>query len=118
MSGPHAGRQREGYVDQFDDYVADLKQFHDEVIVQDKPAKLFLLAHSMGGHLGPLSGTLAERHPGGGALLPMMGINLGACPSWLAKGLAPPSVWSAAGWGARYGPGQGPYGITALPTTS
>ena len=30
---PHAGRQREGYVDQFDDSVADLKQFHDEVIV-------------------------------------------------------------------------------------
>ena len=49
MSDRMLADKEKGYVDQFDDYVADLKQFHDEVIAQDKPAKLFLLAHSMGG---------------------------------------------------------------------
>ena len=51
--------KEKGYVDQFDDYVADLKQFHDEVIVPDKPAKLFLLAHSM----GAISARYLERWP-------------------------------------------------------
>lgn len=85
--------QEKGYVDQFDDYVLDLKQFHDEVIAQDQPAKLFLLAHSMG---GAISARYLERWPDDieAAVLssPMMGINLGGLPKWLAKGLDRKSV--------------------------
>ena len=55
MSDRMLADKEKGYVDQFDDYVADLKQFHDEVIAQDQPAKLFLLAHSMGGAISALS---------------------------------------------------------------
>ncbi|WP_368231980.1 alpha/beta fold hydrolase [Aeromonas sp. s3] len=100
-----------GYVDQFDDYVLDLKQFHDEVITPDQPAKLFLLAHSMG---GAISARYLERWPGDieAAVLssPMMGINLGGLPKWLAKGLAA-TIGTVGGWLGEppYGPGQGPY---------
>ncbi|MFQ2259523.1 alpha/beta fold hydrolase [Aeromonas dhakensis] len=100
-----------GYVDQFDDYVLDLKQFHDEVIAPDQPAKLFLLAHSMG---GAISARYLERWPDDieAAVLssPMMGINLGGLPKWLAKGLAA-TIGTVGCWLGEppYGPGQGPY---------
>ncbi|MEB6607841.1 alpha/beta fold hydrolase [Aeromonas sanarellii] len=111
LSGRMLVDPEKGYVDQFDDYVVDLKQFHDEVIAQDKPAKLFLLAHSMG---GAISARYLERWPGDiqAAVLssPMMGINLGGLPKWLAKGLAA-TMGRVGGWfgEAPYGPGQGPY---------
>ncbi len=103
--------QEKGYVDQFDDYVLDLKQFHDQVIVADKPAKLFLLAHSMG---GAISALYLERWPDDikAAVLssPMMGINLGGLPKWLAQGLAA-SIDTVGSWLGEppYGPGQGSY---------
>ncbi|HAT1545525.1 alpha/beta fold hydrolase [Aeromonas hydrophila] len=103
--------QEKGYVDQFDDYVLDLKQFHDEVIAQDQPAKLFLLAHSMG---GAISARYLERWPddieAAALSSPMMGINLGGLPKWLAKGLAA-TIGTVGGWLGEppYGPGQGPY---------
>ncbi|MBP0604213.1 alpha/beta fold hydrolase [Aeromonas sanarellii] len=111
LSGRMLADPEKGYVDQFDDYVVDLKQFHDEVIAQDKPAKLFLLAHSMG---GAISARYLERWPDDiqAAVLssPMMGINLGGLPKWLAKGLAA-TMGKVGGWfgEAPYGPGQGPY---------
>ena len=98
--------KEKGYVDQFDDYVADLKQFHDEVIARTNPPSCSCWPTPWG-HLGPLSGTLAERHPGGGALLPMMGINLGGLPKWLAKGLAA-TIGTVGGWvGEPLRPGSG-----------
>ncbi|MCX7134437.1 alpha/beta fold hydrolase [Aeromonas piscicola] len=103
--------QEKGYVDQFDDYVLDLKQFHDQVIVADQPAKLFLLAHSMG---GAISALYLERWPDDikAAVLssPMMGINLGGLPKWLAQGLAA-SIDTVGSWLGEppYGPGQGSY---------
>ncbi|MFM5844506.1 alpha/beta fold hydrolase [Aeromonas sanarellii] len=111
LSGRMLADPEKGYVDQFDDYVVDLKQFHDEVIAADKPAKLFLLAHSMG---GAISARYLERWPDDiqAAVLssPMMGINLGGLPKWLAKGLAA-TMGRVGGWfgEAPYGPGQGPY---------
>ncbi|WP_421245938.1 alpha/beta fold hydrolase [Aeromonas sanarellii] len=111
LSGRMLADPEKGYVDQFDNYVVDLKQFHDEVIAQDKPAKLFLLAHSMG---GAISARYLERWPDDiqAAVLssPMMGINLGGMPKWLAKGLAA-TMGRVGGWfgEAPYGPGQGPY---------
>ncbi|MEB8285784.1 alpha/beta fold hydrolase [Aeromonas veronii] len=111
MSGRMLDDPQKGYVDQFDDYVVDLKQFHDQVIIADQPAKLFLLAHSMG---GAISARYLERWPDDikAAVLssPMMGINLGGLPKWLAKGLAA-TLGTVGGWIGEppYGPGQGPY---------
>ncbi|MBL0595706.1 alpha/beta fold hydrolase [Aeromonas veronii] len=102
---------QKGYVDQFDDYVVDLKQFHDQIIMADQPAKLFLLAHSMG---GAISARYLERWPDDikAAVLssPMLGINLGGLPKWLAKGLAS-TIGTVGGWLGEppYGPGQSAY---------
>ncbi|MGL5709048.1 MAG: alpha/beta fold hydrolase, partial [Aeromonas sp.] len=102
---------QKGYVDQFDDYVVDLKQFHDQIIMADQPAKLFLLAHSMG---GAISARYLERWPNDikAAVLssPMLGINLGGLPKWLAKGLAS-TIGTVGGWFGEppYGPGQSAY---------
>ncbi|MGU5730125.1 alpha/beta fold hydrolase [Aeromonas jandaei] len=111
MSGRMLKDHDKGYVDQFDDYVVDMKQFHDQIIMADKPAKLFLLAHSMG---GAISARYLERWPDDirAAVLssPMLGINLGGMPKWLAKGLAT-TIGTVGGWFGEppYGPGQGPY---------
>ena len=111
MSGRMLSDHDKGYVDQFDDYVVDMKQFHDQIIMADKPARLFLLAHSMG---GAISARYLERWPDDirAAVLssPMLGINLGGLPKWLAKGLAT-TIGTVGGWFGEppYGPGQGPY---------
>lgn len=111
MSGRMLDDPQKGYVDQFDDYVVDLKQFHDQIIMADQPAKLFLLAHSMG---GAISARYLERWPDDikAAVLssPMLGINLGGLPKWLAKGLAS-TIGTVGGWLGEppYGPGQGAY---------
>ncbi|WP_041210825.1 alpha/beta fold hydrolase [Aeromonas jandaei] len=111
MSGRMLNDHDKGYIDQFDDYVVDMKQFHDQIIMADKPAKLFLLAHSMG---GAISARYLERWPDDirAAVLssPMLGINLGGLPKWLAKGLAT-TIGTVGGWFGEppYGPGQGPY---------
>ncbi|MFQ2921159.1 alpha/beta fold hydrolase [Aeromonas allosaccharophila] len=111
MSGRMLADPQKGYVDQFDDYVVDLKQFHDQIVMADQPAKLFLLAHSMG---GAISARYLERWPDDikAAVLssPMLGINLGGLPKWLAKGLAA-TMGTVGGWIGEppYGPGQGPY---------
>ncbi|MCS0541785.1 alpha/beta fold hydrolase [Aeromonas veronii] len=111
MSGRMLNDPQKGYVDQFDDYVVDLKQFHDQIIMADQPAKLFLLAHSMG---GAISARYLERWPDDikAAVLssPMLGINLGGLPKWLAKGLAS-TIGTVGGWIGEppYGPGQGAY---------
>jgi lysophospholipase len=111
MSGRMLDDPQKGYVDQFDDYVLDLKQFHDQVIMADQPAKLFLLAHSMG---GAISARYLERWPDDikAAVLssPMLGINLGGLPKWLAKGLAT-TIGTVGDWIGEppYGPGQGGY---------
>ncbi|MFM5360113.1 alpha/beta fold hydrolase [Aeromonas veronii] len=111
MSGRMLNDPQKGYVEQFDDYVVDLKQFHDQIIMADQPAKLFLLAHSMG---GAISARYLERWPDDikAAVLssPMLGINLGGLPKWLAKGLAS-TIGTVGGWFGEppYGPGQGTY---------
>ncbi|MCJ7976225.1 alpha/beta fold hydrolase [Aeromonas veronii] len=111
MSGRMLNDPQKGYVDHFDDYVVDMKQFHDQIIMADQPAKLFLLAHSMG---GAISARYLERWPDDikAAVLssPMLGINLGGLPKWLAKGLAS-TIGTVGGWLGEppYGPGQGAY---------
>ncbi|HEY4202388.1 MAG TPA: alpha/beta hydrolase [Devosiaceae bacterium] len=43
------GNQRLGHVDRFEDYWADLKSFHGEILLPDCPPPFYLVGHSMGG---------------------------------------------------------------------
>lgn len=119
MSGRMLDDPQKGYVDQFDDYVVDLKQFHDQIIMAEQPAKLFLLAHSMG---GAISARYLERWPEDikAAVLssPMLGINLSGLPKWLAKGLAA-TLGTVGGWIGEppTAPVRAPIRMTALPIT-
>ena len=61
LSGRMLADPEKGYVDQTSTIMWWIsKQFHDEVIAADKPARLFLLAHSMG---GAISACYLERWP-------------------------------------------------------
>jgi lysophospholipase len=79
-----------GYVDQFDDYTDDLNTFITTVVkpncaIADKP---ILLGHSMG---GAIATRLIQKYPNSvkATLLssPMIAINKGGLPEWLAKTL-------------------------------
>lgn len=110
-SGRLLSDPQKGYVEHFEDYVDDLKTFHDQIVLADKPANVFILAHSMG---GAISARYLERWPADirAAVLssPMLGINLGGLPAWLAKALAT-GIDTVGGWFGEppYGPGQGRY---------
>jgi lysophospholipase len=85
LDNPH-----KGYVEQFDDYTDDLNTFISTIVnpncaTGDKP---ILLAHSMG---GAIATRLAQKYPDSvKAILltsPMIAINKGGLPEWLAKTL-------------------------------
>ncbi len=91
MSGRMLSDHDKGYVDQFDDYVLDLKQFHDQIIMADKPAKLFLLAHSMGGPSLPAiwsAGRMISAPPCSPP--PCWASIWAACPNGWPRGWLPP----------------------------
>lgn len=94
-------------IDQFDYYVEDLKAFVDQFVAVEK-AKLYLLAHSMGGGIGTL---FLERYPEyfDKAILssPMMKICTGQYPELLAKCIAQGFVLF--GKGGQYILGNKPY---------
>ncbi|MGM9988522.1 MAG: lysophospholipase [Bacillaceae bacterium] len=78
------------HVENFNNYVMDLKIFMDEVVVPEtNNLTKFLFAHSMGGCIG---GLFLEQHPGyfKAAILnaPMMEIHTGKYPAWIAKTIA------------------------------
>lgn len=52
MSGRELADRTKAYVASFDDYMDDLVLFWQEVVNGKAKAPIFLLAHSMGGHLG------------------------------------------------------------------
>jgi len=41
-----------GYIDDFENYISDLKTFYDEIVKKENRSKIFLLGHSMGGAIG------------------------------------------------------------------
>ncbi len=41
-----------GYVDDFENYIKDMKKFYDEIVTAKPHKHIFLLAHSMGGAIG------------------------------------------------------------------
>lgn len=53
-SGRLTDDPEKGHVDDFNDYVTDLKTFYDSVIAPQQHSLLFLLAHSMGGAISSL----------------------------------------------------------------
>ncbi|MBR0163956.1 MAG: alpha/beta fold hydrolase [Lachnospiraceae bacterium] len=86
-SGRQAASPEVVHVDDFAEYVADLKRFYDSVAVPAVPAgKRFLFAHSMGGAIGAL---YLEKHPDDfdRAILdaPMLAITFGGLPFPLVK---------------------------------
>lgn len=97
------------YIDTFDTYLNDLKDFMDEVVLpvsMDLPH--FLYAHSMGGGIGAL---FIERYPDyfDAAVLssPMMQIDTGSYPKPIAELVAKLMVLT--GQGKDYVFGHGPY---------
>ncbi len=107
LSDPH-----KGYVVDFNDYVADLKLFRDQVVQADQPNRLFLLSHSMG---GAIAAHYLQQYPHDihAAVLasPMFGIDLGLLPNWLARWVTGLLEWltQLLGIESPYAPSQGPY---------
>jgi len=79
-----------GFVRNYDDYVQDLEEFFQRVVQPVAVRPIYLLAHSMGGHVAL---RYLHRQPPGfdKAVLvaPMLDINTKPFPRWLVKGL----VW-------------------------
>jgi lysophospholipase len=107
-SGRMLPNRFKGYVEHFDDYVADLETFLDQVVRKDAPRKLLLLAHSMGGGVSVLH---AAKHPGSFDAIalsaPMLDISTGAFPVPVASALSFTSC--SAGDGTDYAVGSGDY---------
>ncbi len=83
LANPH-----KGHVDSFGDYVADLHTFMTQVVLSHATNQPFLLAHSMG---GAIATRYLQTYPHiiKAAVLssPMMAINTGTIPKWLALAL-------------------------------
>ncbi|MFD2165546.1 alpha/beta fold hydrolase [Thalassotalea euphylliae] len=80
--------KHKGYVNHFDDYSEDLNTFVNDVVSKDCKKDVFLLAHSMG---GAISARYLQLYPGKikAAVLasPMIAINSGGIPTWLASAI-------------------------------
>ena len=91
------------HVDKFQNYVLDLKTVLDKVVVPSlkQDEKIFLFAHSMGGCVGTL---FLEQYPQyfDAAILssPMMEVNTGNVPSFIAKLIA--TTADSIGFGDNY----------------
>lgn len=97
------------HVNNFNDYVDDLKTFMDEVVVPNSDnKKVFLYAHSMGGAIGA---KFLEDNPQyfNASILssPMLEINTGKIPEDLARIISKAAILF--GQGGKYAAGQGPY---------
>lgn len=87
LSGRMTTNRHHGYVDNFNQYVADMGQFIDNVVTPRQCGELNLLCHSMGAAIGALM-VLARPTQFSRAVFcsPMFGIRP-AMPEWLAKTL-------------------------------
>ncbi|AOR23846.1 alpha/beta fold hydrolase [Clostridium taeniosporum] len=96
-------------VKDFENYVLDLKELMDEVVIpKSNGKKIFLFAHSMGGGIG--SKFLEEYPEYFHAVVltsPMLEINTGKVPEFIVKLIANTSV--ALSFGDRYIAGEGKY---------
>lgn len=97
------------HVEDFKDYVEDLKKFVSEVVIKENgDDDLFLYAHSMGGAIG--SAFLIDYPEYFDAAIlnaPMMTVHTGNVPLFLAKLIA--NIANLIGLGGKYVPGRGAY---------
>ncbi|MDA3822438.1 MAG: alpha/beta fold hydrolase [Bacteroidales bacterium] len=100
LSGRMAEDPHMGYVDDFQYYIDDMKQFYDEFVKPGKHEKNYMLSHSLG---GAISMSYLEQHPkdfdAAAFSSPMLGLASYICP--LAKILNSKTP--------KYAPGQGGY---------
>ena len=86
LSERFGGDQHRGHVVNFQDYVDDLNQYVNSLALDKNYAQRYLLSHSMG---GAISALYLEQFnsPFQGAIFfsPMLSINLGSLPAFLAK---------------------------------
>ena len=80
------GDQHRGYVEEFQDYVIDLNSYINSLQLDEKYTQRYLLSHSMGGAISALY-LQQYKHPFQGSVFfsPMLSINFGILPSFLAK---------------------------------
>jgi lysophospholipase len=99
---------QKGHVDKFTHYVKDLEIFLESVVRPERPRKIVLLSHSMGGAISLL---LARNHPAllDGLILssPMFSIDTRPFPRLLARSFARAAI--LAGMEADYVFGTGPW---------
>jgi len=69
-----------GFVDEFQNYIDDMKYFYDTILLPNKHKNKYLLAHSMGGAIGT---TYLEQHPddfkAAAFSSPMLGFSFPTC---------------------------------------
>lgn len=106
-SGRMLPNPQKGYVASFDDYVTDLHTFVSTVVKPDTNAKVFLVAHSMGGAVGLLT---VDAFPDDFAAVvttsPMLDINTGAFPAPIASSLGAAACGSSDGTAYAIGSGD------------
>ncbi|WP_088331329.1 alpha/beta fold hydrolase [Lacimicrobium sp. SS2-24] len=111
LSARMTQNQQQGYVEDFDDYVQDLKVFYERVVMPNSRHQPMLLGHSMGGAIGTL---YLCRYPQDFCravfTAPMYGIRM-PLPTWTVKvllkvGLALNACVASRPW---YFPGQTDY---------
>lgn len=117
LSERFGGDQFRGHVEKFQDYIEDLNHYVSTLELDKKYQNRYLLSHSMGGAISALY-LEQNRHPFQAAVFfsPMLSINLGAIPHFLAKAITASSA-SVCGWfsdTACYSPGGGPYEVKAF----
>ncbi|MFZ5941296.1 MAG: alpha/beta fold hydrolase [Bacteroidota bacterium] len=100
LSGRMTEDREMGYVDDFQNYVSDMKYFYDHYLVPGKHEHRYLLAHSLGGAIGM---TYLEQFPddfnAAAFSSPMLGLSPYICPlAHLLAGKTP-----------KYAPGQSGY---------
>lgn len=108
LSSREVDKPQMTYVKDFSYYVRDFAQFYQRVVVPGENRRIYLLAHSMGGLVAALYSHGHPDHIDGIIMIaPMIGINTGAWPQWLAYRVASALDWL--GYGQSYVFGHGPW---------
>lgn len=106
-SGRMLPNPQKGYVASFDDYVTDLHTFVTTVVRPDTSAKVFLVAHSMGGAVGVLAvDAWPEDFSAVVLSSPMLEINTGAFPAPIAGSLGAAACGASDGTAYAIGSGD------------
>lgn len=103
--------RHKGHIEDFNDFVRDLREIFVRIIEPDGPWPLILLAHSMGGHVAV---RFVHDFPGivDRMILssPMMDINFSPLPKFFVRFLV--RLMVLGGLSTAYAPGNGPYRIS------